>query len=148
MTQEQVMRISKEQWAMMLAEVTAQRATCSRRKVGCVILDKYNRIIATGYNGTPSGRPHCIDHPCSGASCVSGTGLDVCEAIHAEQNALMQCPNVYQELVVYTTTFPCMHCLKMLMNTGMRALYYKEIYDGMHKGMDLLFSKGIQVIRL
>lgn len=141
-------RLSVQDWAMGLAVITAQRATCTRRKVGCVILDENNRVIATGYNGVPSGLPHCIDKPCEGALLKSGIGLDVCQAIHAEQNALMQCNNVYQPLKVYTTTFPCMHCLKMLLNTGIKELYYKETYEGMSAGIDLLFTKNVRISRL
>lgn len=121
-------RISASQWAMRLAELTSLRSTCARRAVGCVILDRFNRVIATGYNGTPRGKPHCIDSNCEGINYGPGKGLHLCEAIHAEQNALMQCQDVLQELVVYTTTFPCEHCFKMLLNTGMRELNYISDY--------------------
>ena len=70
---------------------------------------------ATGYNGNPSGFTHCIDEPCEGSTSKSGTDLDKCQAIHAEQNALLQCKDVYSIDRVYTTLEPCIHCIKLLL---------------------------------
>jgi dCMP deaminase len=66
---------------------------------------------------------------CHGVGMKSGTGLDVCQAIHAEQNALMQCRDIMQIDVVVVTTSPCMHCMKMLMNTSAHIIVYEEAYD-------------------
>jgi len=85
-------------------------------------------VIATGYNGNPSGFIHCIDKPCAGAKSKSGTDLDKCEAIHAEQNALLQCKDVYDIDRVYTTLEPCVHCVKLLLNTSTQQIIYGEKY--------------------
>ena len=102
---------------LRMAKLVSERGTCIRRKVGCVFVNKKNHIIATGYNGNPSGFNHCIDYPCLGSKSKSGEDLDKCEAIHAEQNALLQCKDVYDIDRVYTTLEPCVHCVKLLLNT-------------------------------
>lgn len=146
-------RISIVEWGLQLAEVTALRVTCLRRSVGCVLLDRAGRVLATGYNGVARGLPHCNDvghylgelrkidigrqttitnmafpHACKGAGLPSGTGLDLCEAVHAEQNALTQCVRPDDVWTCCVTTSPCVHCVKMLMNTGCREIAFREEY--------------------
>jgi len=113
---------------LKMAELVSSRGTCARRKVGCVFVNKRNHVIATGYNGNPAGFTHCINKPCSGAKSKSGTDLDKCEAIHAEQNALLQCKDVYDIHRVYTTLEPCIHCVKLLLNTSTQQIIYGEKY--------------------
>lgn len=152
-------RLSRDEWAMRLAEVTARRATCLRRAVGCVLLDATGHVLATGYNGVASGMLHCnesvrrndlveelhaadggyvnitqLDPPpsypyaCPGAQAPSGTQLEGCYAIHAEQNALLQCRDVREVSTCYCTTSPCLTCTKLLLNTGCRRIVYREAY--------------------
>lgn len=121
-------RITRDQWAMKLAVVTAERSTCVRRQVGCILLNERGHVIATGYNGVAAGLEHCIDNPCPGARMKSGTGLDDCQAIHAEQNALLQCRNVYEIDVAYVTASPCVTCTKLLLNTSCKRVVYLEEY--------------------
>tara|TARA_A100001515_G_scaffold134777_1_gene125196 strand:+ start:324 stop:788 length:465 start_codon:yes stop_codon:yes gene_type:complete len=113
---------------LRMAKLVSERGTCIRRKVGCVFVNKKNHVIATGYNGNPSGSKHCIDNPCMGSKYSSGTGLEFCEAIHAEQNALLQCKDVYDIDRVYTTLEPCIHCIKLLLNTSANQIIYGEKY--------------------
>lgn len=143
-------RPTRDQWAMELALVTAKRATCCRRSVGAVLLNGRGHVLATGYNGVASGQPHCneitgaeggkyaIDgqitmipvygHACSGATAASGTNLDGCQAIHAEQNALLQCRDVYSIHTAYVTASPCITCVKLLMNTSCQRIIFLEEY--------------------
>ena len=79
---------------LRMALLVSERGTCVRRKVGCILVNKKNHVLATGYNGNPSGFSHCLDNPCKGANSTSGKDLDKCEAIHAEQNTLLQCKDV------------------------------------------------------
>lgn len=123
-----VSRISRTQLYLDIAHSIAQRATCARRKVGCVLVDFRGRILSTGYNGVPSGWPHCIDSPCAGAHYPSGQGLDKCEAIHAEQNALLNCPDVTAINTAYVTDSPCVHCVKLLLNTSCQFIYFSREY--------------------
>ncbi len=113
---------------LRMAKLVSERGTCARRKVGCIFVNKKNHVIATGYNGNPSGFSHCIDNPCLGAKSKSGEDLDKCEAIHAEQNALLQCKDVYDIDRVYTTLEPCVHCVKLLLNTSANQIIFGEKY--------------------
>ena len=131
-------RVTKDEWAMQLAVVTASRATCLRRSVGCVLTNERGHVLATGYNGVASGLPHCkhhdrfadvgFPHACPGAHAPSGQELDGCQAIHAEQNALLQCRDVYSIHTCYVTASPCITCVKLLMNTGCRRIVFCEEY--------------------
>lgn len=111
-----------------MARLVASRATCSRRQVGCVLVNARRHVLATGYNGPPAGFPHCIDEPCAGAGLPSGTGLEACQAIHAEQNALLQCHDVYAIDAAYVTTAPCVTCTKLLLNTSCRRIVFSQHY--------------------
>lgn len=141
---------------MEVARVTAKRATCLRRAVGCVLLDKDGFILATGYNGVAAGQPHCnkevgeesglglgddVTYPnaCPGARAASGTMLDGCHAIHAEQNALLRCPDVRRIYAAYVTASPCMTCVKLLMNTECRQIFFAEPYP--HSEAEQLWTK-------
>ena len=134
---------------LKMAKLVSERGTCARRKVGCVFVNKRNHVIATGYNGNTAGFTHCIDDPCEGADSKSGTDLDKCKAIHAEQNALLQCKNVYDIDRVYTTLEPCIHCVKLLLNTTANQIIYGEKY--VHKVARNLWEesgRGYTFIRL
>ena len=123
--------MSQTKYALFLkmTDILKQMSTCCRRQVGCILLDSRNKVLATGYNGTASGTAHCTTSPCPGAKLPSGVGLDLCEAIHAEQNALLQCADVNKIAVCVVTCSPCIHCMKLLMNTGCHTIVCKEIYD-------------------
>jgi dCMP deaminase len=135
------MRISRDEWALRLAEVTALRGTCLRRQVGCVLTDERNRVLSTGYNGVARGMPHCNElikarvewedifpNACSGAFAKSGDGLDACDAVHAEVNAVIACHDTGRIRACYVTVSPCISCLKMLMNTGCWRIVFRETY--------------------
>lgn len=135
------MRPSHDETGLRYAEVAAARATCLRRAVGCALTNARNQLLATGYNGRAAGLPHCneetpltelITEPyrnkCAGAFAASGTQLDACEAIHAEQNALLQCRDVYEIETCYVTVSPCLTCVKLLMNTSCRRIIFRERY--------------------
>lgn len=122
------MRKSKHHYFIDMASLSSSRATCSRRMVGCVLVNSRGHILSTGYNGPPSGMPHCTDKPCGGAGFKSGEGLDACEAVHAEQNALLQCPDVQAIEIAYVTTAPCITCTKLLLNTSCETIIFKEDY--------------------
>lgn len=142
-------RPSHDETGLQYAEVAQRRATCLRRAVGCCIVNVRNQVLATGYNGRAAGLAHCneqvpvknqefrhlashfgFDYPnaCAGARAASGTQLDACEAIHAEQNALLQCGDVYSIWTCYVTHSPCITCVKLLMNTSCRRIVFRERY--------------------
>jgi dCMP deaminase len=123
-------------WYMRMARLVATRSTCLRKAVGCVLVDARGHQLATGYNGVARGRPHCnqrvvqdmawhYPHACHGAL-EKGGALELCEAVHAEQNAFMQCANVELVRTVYVTLSPCDSCLKLMLNTGATRLVVGE----------------------
>jgi len=125
---------------LRMALLVSERGTCVRRKVGCILVNKKNHVLATGYNGNPSGFMHCLDNPCKGANSKSGKDLDKCEAIHAEQNALLQCKDVYDIDTIYCTVSPCIHCVKLLLNTSAKRIVFGEKY--IQKDAERLWTLG------
>ena len=125
-----ITRPNKDVYFMMLAIMASTRGTCCRRKVGCVFVDNNKFILSTGYNGVPSGEPHCIDQPCPGVKSPSGTNLAGCRANnnHAEDNALSQCPNIFKIESLYVTSSPCRTCIEKLDRTSCKHIYFNEAY--------------------
>ena len=121
-------RPSKTTYFLAMAKLVSTRGTCARRRVGCVLVDKHGLVLATGYNGNGRGQGHCIDSPCEGAKFKSGEGLEKCEAIHAEQNAILQCKNTEHIEKAYITLSPCVTCVKLLLNTSCKEIVYLEDY--------------------
>jgi dCMP deaminase len=121
-------RPDKDTYFMSMTALVATRATCIRRRVGCVLVNEQNHVIATGYNGVCRGAAHCIDTPCAGANQPSGHGLHLCEAIHAEQNALIQCRNINEIHTAYVTASPCIACVRLLANTAVKRVVFAEVY--------------------
>lgn len=136
-------RIETDKYFMEIATTVAKRSTCLRRSVGCVLVDSKNHIVATGYNGVPKGFEHCLDSPCEGGFAVSGTDLDLCNAIHAEVNAFLQLRSD-DKLTAYVTTTPCFSCAKMIANTNVERIVAKERYAH-RQALIVLGEAGIQV---
>lgn len=115
-------RPSWDEYFLQMAELAAKRATCLRRSVGAVLV-RDKRILATGYNGAPSGLKHCFETGClrEQLKVPSGERHELCRGLHAEQNALIQA-SVHGVSVkgsaLYSTTQPCIICAKMLINAG------------------------------
>jgi dCMP deaminase len=118
---------------MTITRQVAERSTCLRAKVGALIAREKN-ILATGYNGSPSGLPHCTDVGCLLVESRDPNG-DVTEncyrTIHAEINAIAQAArngSSIRDAEIYVTHTPCIHCVKVLINTGIRVIYYEKPY--------------------
>jgi dCMP deaminase len=115
------MRPTRNEWLLDMAALVARRSTCARRSVGCVLVDVRGHVLSTGYNGRPRGFAHCNEGaPCPGVGAPTGSDLDLCESVHAEQNALLQCRDVELIEVCYVTVSPCLTCVKLLLNTSCR----------------------------
>lgn len=121
-------RPAHEETMLALSLVIAQRSTCRRRRVGAVLTDANGRVLAMGHNGVAKGQPHCTVVACPGSDQKPGEGLELCEALHAEQNALMFCQDIMKIHTCFTTTSPCVHCLKMLLNTSCERIVFLEEY--------------------
>ncbi len=127
---------------MDVAYTLSKRSTCSRREVGCVILDSDGHVLSTGYNGVPMGMPHCTEIPCAGSNMPTGMGHDICQAVHAEQNALLQCGDIRKIRTCVTTTAPCIACVKLLLNTGCNVIVFNESYEVHSEAQVLWESMG------
>ena len=145
-------RPSWDEYFMEMAELTAKRSTCLRRNVGAVIVqDKH--IIATGYNGAPRGLAHCGDL----GGCLrqklgvpSGERHELCRALHAEQNAIIQAATLGHSIEgasIYITHQPCSICAKMIINAGIDKIVVKEGYPD-EMALDILEEAGKRVIML
>jgi len=115
-----------DEYFLEVARLVAKRATCLRRKVGAVLV-KDKRILATGYNGAPSGLAHCLDIGClrEKLKIPSGERQELCRGSHAEQNALIQASLhgiSVKESTLYVTNQPCIICAKMLINAGIKEI--------------------------
>jgi dCMP deaminase len=167
-------RPAKETTWLEVCQVIAKQSTCLRRSVGCVLVDSRGHVLSTGYNGVAPGRVHCneelivfdgnllaragavprgiktrAEHPnaCKGAGSKPGEGLDLCEAIHAEQNALLQCRDPQAIDTCYVTHSPCVHCAKLLCCTSCRCVVFLEEYAHGAAARDLFIggSKGDKI---
>lgn len=117
-------RISWDQYFMAQAHIISLRSTCTRLKVGAIIV-KDNRIIASGYNGSVADSTHCIDDGCY---LVDGHCV---RTIHAEENALLQCARFgvpTNDTTIYVTHFPCLQCCKHMIQAGVKEVMYDEDY--------------------
>jgi dCMP deaminase len=121
------------QYFLTITRQVAERSTCTRAKVGAVIVRDKN-ILATGYNGSPAGLPHCTDVGCLvyTSRTPSGEVEENCfRTIHAEINAIAQAAKngaSIRDADIYITHTPCIHCLKVLINTGIRRVFYEHEY--------------------
>ena len=124
-------RQSWDSYFMDLAHNVASRSTCLRRKVGAVAVNERHRIIGTGYNGPPSGMSHCTEKTCVriARNIPSGSQLDLCKAIHAEANIVLQLGEKLRNATIYITCQPCTGCLKLLMGAGIRRIVWEKPYD-------------------
>ena len=124
-------RINKDEYAMQIAEVAALRSTCLRRKVGAVAIDRDGYVLATAYNGAPSGLRHCTPESCIRVKnkIPSGQQLEMCKAIHAEQNLVLRLGPRLKGATVYCTTCPCVTCAKLLIGADVDAICWKTDYD-------------------
>ena len=144
-------RPSWHEYFMAIAELVASRSTCLRRKVGAVLV-KDHRILATGYNGAPSGIKHCLEVGClrEKLNVPSGQRHELCRGLHAEQNVLIQA--AYHGISVadstlYCTNLPCIICTKMLINAGIKVIYFKEGYAD-ELSRDMLEEAGVRLIQI
>jgi len=144
-------RPSWDEYFMDIAALVAKRSTCRRRQVGAILVgDK--RVLATGYNGAPTGIPHCLDVVClrEDLNIPSGERHELCRGLHAEQNVIIQA--AYHGVCIrgstlYCTHLPCSICSKMLINAGIKDIIYREGYaDPM--ATELLEIAGIRPIKI
>lgn len=138
---------------MQIAYNIANESKAIKRKVGAIIV-KDNNIIAVGYNGTPSGFDNSCEEECckgvAGAGTYKNHLITRPEVLHAESNAIAKCArsvNSSEGADIYTTTCPCLECAKMIIQAGIKNVYYSEEYKS-QDGLNLLVKAGIQVTQI
>ncbi len=144
------MRPSVDEYFMEIASVVAKRSTCLRNQVGAVIV-RDKRILATGYNGAPRGLAHCLDIGCirEQNDIPSGERHELCRAVHAEQNAILQAAihGVSTEnTTIYCTHQPCILCTKMMINAGIKRVVYANQYPDT-EALEFLRQASVEVVK-
>jgi dCMP deaminase len=143
-------RPSWEDYFMDIAQLVSNRSTCQRRKVGAVLVHDH-AILSTGYNGAPAGIPHCDETGClrHQLNVPSGEKHELCRGLHAEQNAIIQAAVHGVSIkgsTLYCTHHPCSICAKMLINAGIKTIYYQHGYqDELSK--ELFTNTDINIIQ-
>ena len=141
-------RPSWDDYFMELAQVVAKRSNCSRRHVGAVVM-RNNHILSTGYNGTPHGVKNCFAGGCPrcAGTTKSGSHLEECLCVHAEQNAICQAALYGISLegaTVYITLSPCLTCAKLMINAGISEVVYDGQYEFLDTVKKMFKSSGVK----
>lgn len=131
-----------ERYFMDLAHVVKSQATCPRKEVGAVVVTKDKRVAGTGFNGSPSGLPHCHDE-----DCLMDEANHCTRVIHAEINAIMEAlkRNEAHGSTVYVTVYPCVRCLNVMIQAGVKKVVYYELYRGTVQE-EIAKSSGIELV--
>jgi dCMP deaminase len=144
-------RPSWERYFMDITHLVAKRSTCIRRQVGAILV-KDKRVLATGYNGAPSGIAHCIDIGCfrEKNKVPSGERHELCRGSHAEQNAIVQAATYgipIKDAILFCTNLPCSICIKMIINAGIKTIFYEEGYPD-NLSEELIREAGITLTKI
>ncbi len=142
-------RISKDRYFMNIAIEVSRRSTCLRRQIGAIIVSDVGEMKSTGYNGNPRWLPHCDEIGCirDKLGIPSGTRMETCTAVHAEQNALIQAGTNSRGSTLYSTIVPCPICARMILNAQIARVVYLDDYSDI-AGVELLKQGGIKVTKL
>lgn len=141
-------RPSVDEYFLKIANVVAERSTCRRHNIGAVLV-RDKQILSTGYNGAAAGVKDCLELGClrDELGIPSGTRHEVCRAIHAEQNAIIQAALhgvTTANSVMYCTHSPCILCAKMMVNAGIKRVVCVNYYPD--KEWEALFAEaGVQL---
>lgn len=141
-----------DEYFLDMLEPLSRRSSCTRRRVSALIVVD-NRIISTGYNGTPRGTVNCNEGGCPRCQDAQDPGVDLGECVcsHAEENAIVQC--AYNGIscrggTLYTQWLPCIMCTKMIINSGIKLIVYEELYhENQYLVRDLLATADVPFIR-
>lgn len=144
-------RSSWDKYFMTITSDVSERATCVKRKVGAIVV-KDNRILSTGYNGAPKGFKHCEKEGClrKKMNVPSGQRHELCRGLHAEQNAIIQAAVhgvEIEEGTIYCNYQPCVICVKMMINAGIKRLVYSGEYPD-KLAAKMLKESNIKVVRI
>ena len=146
-------RPSWDEYFLRITREVSMRSTCLRRQVGAVlVMEKH--ILTTGYNGAPSGLQHCLDIGClrEQLKVPPGERHELCRGLHAEMNALLQASHYGIKIAgatLYTTTYPCSLCAKMLVNAGIKRIVTLTDYpDALAKEIFAMANINVEIVKL
>jgi dCMP deaminase len=144
-------RPSWDEYFMDIVDLVSKRSTCLRRKVGAVLV-REKRILASGYNGPPTGITHCAEVGClrDKLKIPSGERHELCRGLHAEQNAIIQAALhgvTTKNATIYCTNHPCIICSKMIINSGISKIVYREDYRD-QLAEEMLEEAGIEAKKI
>lgn len=141
------MRPTKEEYFKEIVQVVAKRSTCNRAQVGALLVSPEGQLLSTGYNGSVSGMPHCTD-----VGCLEDKYGHCIATVHAEQNAIAQAAKhgvAPENATLYTTLFPCVACLKLVLAAGVKHIKYIDEYHAKDAYEEnLIETLGIKVERI
>lgn len=130
-------RITRSQYYMDLAKQAAKRATCTRAKVGSILVPKNSTVAISGFCGSPIKVPHCED-----IGCVKLEGHCIL-TVHSEVNAVLQAASLgipTEGSTLYVTHLPCINCLKTLVNSKVSTIYFQKFYPYKTKAEKKVFN--------
>lgn len=134
-------RINRITLYLETARLNARRATCERGQVGAILV-RDKRIIASGYNGPPTGQPHCSANHCDITKPCT-------HAVHAEANLIAYCAKhgiSTNKAILIVTTVPCIKCAELIIQSGIKRIVYDSDYR-LTEGLNLLQNAGVDVVK-
>ena len=139
-----------DEYFIKIAALVSERSTCLRHHVGAIIV-KDRRILTTGYNGAASNTKDCLELGClrDEQKIASGERHEICRAIHAEQNAIIQAGKHGENVeggTIYCTHSPCIICAKMIVNAGIKKIVTYANYPDIGGVKDLLKEAGVEFL--
>jgi dCMP deaminase len=145
-------RPSWDEYFIKIAALVSERSTCLRHHVGAIIV-KDRRVLTTGYNGAPAGTKDCLELGClrNALNIPSGERHEICRAIHAEQNAIIQAAKHGEDVsgaTIYCTHSPCIICAKMIINAGIKKIITYSDYPDIGGVRDLLNEAKVELIKI
>lgn len=145
------LRPSWDTYFVSLCTLASMRSNCMKRRVGAVIV-RDNRVLSTGYNGTPRGLTNCSDGGCPrcNESAPCGSSLDECLCLHAEENALLELGRDRggaQGTTLYCNTCPCLRCAVKIAQTGVHQVVYQLGYSMDDRSTQILTAAGVSIRR-
>lgn len=146
----QWIRPAWDSYFMTLADLASQRSNCMKRRVGAVIVQD-NKVVSTGYNGTPRNLPNCSEGGCprcnSNVKC--GKNLEECICMHAEENAMLEVGAMRANgATLYSTSTPCLGCTKRAIQVGIKRVVFGIDYSIDHNSKDLFEAAGVKLEKL
>ncbi|XP_031472917.1 deoxycytidylate deaminase-like [Nymphaea colorata] len=140
-----------DQYFMKIADIARRRSNCMKTSVGAVIVNDENRVVSTGYNGTPKEIPSCYKMGCERCNNNEGKQLDQCLCLHAEESAIIEVGIGKTEgCRLYTTYYPCFSCAKIIKQAGIKKIYYMDEYEKEDSGKPFIsiYFKPEDVVKI